>query len=137
MREKQWGDEYRTTIICADSFEGGLLSGRLCHPALTEEDSFSGVLEFLRKMEALLNGMEFPQSFTAPRSFQSPEGWTAGSSETGAIRRGRLATFAVRIMFRRNASWQGSVTWLEEDRKENFRSVLELLLLMDSALRRK
>lgn len=137
MREKQWGNEYRTTIICIDSFEGGLLAGRLCNPALTEGASFSGVLEFLRKMEALLNGMEFPQSYTIRRSFQPPEDWTAGSSEEGAIRRGKLATFAVRIMFRRNTSWQGAVTWLEEDRKENFRSVLELLLLMDSALQRK
>ena len=53
------------------------------------------------------------------------------------MRRGNLATFAVRIMFRRNSSWQGSVTWMEGDQQENFRSVLELLLLIDSALKIK
>ena len=49
--------------------------------------------------------------------------------------RGELATFAVRIIFRQNASWQGSVVWLEGEREESFRSALELVLLMDSALR--
>ena len=136
MREKQWGNEYRTTMICVDSFERGTLAGRLSNPAM-EEEAFSGVLELLRKVEALLDGMEFPQSFTSRRSFQPPAGWTVGGSEAGRLRRGELATFAVRIIFRRNASWQGSVTWLEGDQKENFRSVLELLLLMDSALQMK
>jgi hypothetical protein len=45
-----------------------------------------------------------------------------------------LSTFAVRVMFRQNASWQGSVTWVEGKREEQFRSVLELLLLVKSAL---
>ena len=65
MREKQWGNEYRTTVICVDRFDGGVLAGRLCNPALEDGEPFSGVLELLRKMEALLDGMEFPQSFTA------------------------------------------------------------------------
>lgn len=134
MREKQWGNQYRTTVICVDSFDSGLLVGRLSNPALEDGEMFSGVMELLRKMEALLDGMEFPQSFTARRSFQPPEGRTAGSGELGTIRRGGLATFAVRIMFRRNSSWQGSITWLEGDQRESFRSVLELLLLIDSAL---
>lgn len=137
MRDKQWGNEYRTTVICVDSFEGGLLSGRLCNPALEEGESFSGILELLHKMEALLNAMEFPQSYTAQRSFQPPEGWSLGSSKAGVIRRGGLATFAVRILFRRNASWQGSVAWMEGGQQENFRSVLELLLLIDNALQKK
>ena len=38
------------------------------------------------------------------------------------------------MIFRQNASWQGSVTWLDKGREESFRSVLELLLLMDSAI---
>ena len=46
---------------------------------------------------------------------------------------GKIATFSVRVIFRQNASWQGSVTWLEEKTEENFRSVLELVLLMHSA----
>ena len=49
-------------------------------------------------------------------------------------RTGRRATFAVRVLFRQNATWQGSVTWMEKNQEESFRSVLELLLLMNSAV---
>lgn len=41
----------------------------------------------------------------------------------------------MRILFRQNASWQGSVLWREGGQEERFRSALELVLLMDSALR--
>jgi len=47
---------------------------------------------------------------------------------------GKQATFAVNILFRRNASWQGSLTWLDEKETITFRSVLELISLMNSAL---
>ena len=36
------------------------------------------------------------------------------------------------IMFRQNAEWQGNARWLEEDLSEDFSSVLELIMLIDS-----
>lgn len=50
------------------------------------------------------------------------------------VRREKLATFYVRILFRQNASWQGTVLWSEGSQEERFRSALELALLLDSAL---
>ena len=47
---------------------------------------------------------------------------------------GKVATFFIRVLFRQNASWQGSVFWHEGKQEERFRSVLELLLLINSAL---
>lgn len=44
------------------------------------------------------------------------------------------ATFVVRIHFRRNSTWQGTVTWIDSKRTQNFRSALELVQLMDSAM---
>ena len=35
---------------------------------------------------------------------------------------------------RQNATWQGSVTWVEKKEKQQFRSALELLKLIESAL---
>jgi len=37
-------------------------------------------------------------------------------------------------MFRQHASWQGGVLWVEGKAEQSFRSALELILLMDSAL---
>lgn len=39
------------------------------------------------------------------------------------------------MIFRQHTSWQGVVIWLEQQMEQSFRSVLELILLMDSALR--
>ena len=43
-------------------------------------------------------------------------------------------TFIVNVMFRENATWQGEVVWADEKKKQYFRSALELIKLMDSAL---
>ena len=33
-----------------------------------------------------------------------------------------------------NATWQGSVTWVDENKVQNFRSALELLKLIDGVI---
>ena len=46
----------------------------------------------------------------------------------------RSGTFVVHIKCCENATWQGNVTWAEENKTENFRSALELIRLIDGAL---
>lgn len=43
-------------------------------------------------------------------------------------------TFLIDIYNRQHATWQGSVTWVNRDEKQHFRSALELIKLIDSAL---
>lgn len=43
-------------------------------------------------------------------------------------------TFTVHIQYRENATWQGEILWVEEKQSSHFRSALEMLKLMDSAL---
>ena len=43
-------------------------------------------------------------------------------------------TFVIKILDKQHSTWQGSVTWVEEQRTQNFRSALELLKLIDGAL---
>lgn len=47
---------------------------------------------------------------------------------------GNAGTFVLKIMNRQNSTWQGTVTWVEENKIQNFRSALELLKLIDGAL---
>ena len=42
--------------------------------------------------------------------------------------------FVVRIQHCENATWQGTVVWAEKNIAKQFRSALELLKLMDSAI---
>lgn len=48
----------------------------------------------------------------------------------------RKDTFMVRIISQENATWQGQVTWLDRDESKTFRSMLELIRLIDGALER-
>lgn len=43
-------------------------------------------------------------------------------------------TFIVKIMNQQNSTWQGSLTWVEEQKTEYFRSALELIKMMDEAV---
>ena len=46
----------------------------------------------------------------------------------------RKGTFVVKIEYCQNETWQGKVVWAEENRTERFRSMLELIKLMDEAM---
>ena len=48
--------------------------------------------------------------------------------------RGKDSTFIIHVKYRQNASWQGEVTWVDKQKKEYFRSALELVRLIDSAM---
>ena len=43
-------------------------------------------------------------------------------------------TFVVRVDMRERATWQGQVIWTNRNRKQYFRSSLELLRLMEDAM---
>lgn len=45
-----------------------------------------------------------------------------------------MGTFVVHVQYYENATWQGEVVWAEKNKTEKFRSALELLKLIDSAL---
>ena len=133
MMTKAWGNEYRTTTVCVDSYENGVLRGRFYNPYLEEGRRFESLAQFLLEMERALDTMEFPKSFTAVRTFAPLPG--ERSSPEVEFCAGDMATFAVRIIFRQNASWQGAVQWLEGRQEQSFRSALELIFLLDNALR--
>lgn len=134
MPNRLRGNEYRNTLVCVDTYQGRVLQGRLYNPSIPQGETFHSLMEFLLKMEDLLDGMHFPQPFMASRAFAPTPDPIPGAPAESGTQKGSLATFQVRVIFRQNASWQGSVSWLEEGREESFRSALELLLLMDSAV---
>jgi hypothetical protein len=133
MSEKKIGDEFRTSLVCVDSYDDCVMKGRAYNPSSASAIPFESLMQFFLRMEDLLDEMKFPQSYTAKRVFSEPTTLPA-DSWTDVNPSGSIATFAVRILFRQNASWQGSVTWLEEQKEESFRSALELSLLLHSAL---
>ena len=47
---------------------------------------------------------------------------------------GKKGTFVVHVQCLENATWQGEIVWAEKNESLKFRSALELLKIMDSAL---
>ena len=86
-------------------------------------------------MEALLDELQGTQSSTQPRRFTPLVEQMEDIPPPAWIRRGEKATFEVQVIFRQHTSWQGVVVWLERQMEQSYRSVLELVLLMDNALR--
>ena len=136
MQSRICGNEYRTTVVCIDCYENDVPQGRFYNPYLPQGKSFNSLTQFLKYMEDTLDEMQLPQSFTAVRAFAPPPEQKSGGPPAPEVQEGRLATFSLRILFRQNASWQGSVAWLEGGLEQSFRSALELILLLDSALAR-
>ncbi|MBU5626601.1 hypothetical protein KQI82_06660 [Oscillibacter sp. MSJ-2] len=128
------GNEYHTTVVCIDSYQDRVLRGRLYNLMLNGAVPFTGFIEFLLAMETILDQMNFPQPFTAERSFRPVDKTLPPVRTENMEQQGQAATFSIKVIFRQNASWQGTVAWLEEGREESFRSVLELGMLFNSAL---
>ena len=134
MCNLKWGEEYWTVQVCVDDYEAGVLNGRFYHPMRPEGEVFRSLSQYLLKMGLLFEEMAWPPADTQLRTFaDSP---APMREESGRPRKepGLLATFRVRVLFRQHASWQGAVTWQEKQAEQPFRSVLEWVLLMDSAL---
>lgn len=132
MLQKTWVNESRKIIICVDSYEDDVLKGRFCDIS-QQVQQFSSWSQFLLKMEQMLDEMQLPQSYTTLRRYRIPlqglpEGWNAKAV------RGGQATFELTVIFRQHTSWQGILFWREGKMEHSFRSVLELVALMDSAL---
>ena len=51
--------------------------------------------------------------------------------------RSDLGTFVGHVQHYENATWQGEGVWADQNRTQKFRSALELMKLMDSALETK
>ncbi len=124
----------RTLILCVDSYEDSVPVGRFYLPGSKRSYPFRSLTQFLQSTEHTLNTMAFPQSFTAPRTLTSGTASPVFRFVENRCQEGLMATFAIRIHFRQNASWQGSVQWMEGGRTQSFRSVLELIFLLDGVL---
>ena len=123
----------RNSIICVDSYEEGVLQGRLYSP-VQDMECFASLCQFLLKMETLLNLQQVDEPIAeiytgTDRSPKAQQVWNRMPE-----RRGHKATFELQILFRHHTSWQGILHRVGETVQHQFRSVLELVVLLDSAL---
>lgn len=128
-------------------YEVGRMRGLLHSIYLDEPYEFFSFMRMIEKMEEIFDSKKFPQAFMTPRTFSNTKHEVKNSKEerNDTMKDAKKpdvkedaasskCTFEITVKFRQNATWQGQILWAEKNQKQNFRSVLEMLKLMDEAL---
>jgi hypothetical protein len=100
------------------------------------------VWDMIKSIESDLTANKFPQSAIQYRSWGSqaesrPEKGKVvniDSAKAGQLPEDSNPTFVIQVLYRQNATWQGSIQWIEGRQTRQYRSVNELLKLLDEAL---
>lgn len=130
-------EQKKTGVICVDSYAEKQMKGRVTYRDGLGQRSFSSLIQLLEAISDTLERLGYPGEYSRPRGFAvwpakpepEPAPESAQDPEDGA-----LATFYIKIIFLQNATWQGTLRWKEGRREINFRSALEMIMLMNQAL---
>jgi hypothetical protein len=115
------------------------MQGTITNPFFEKEMVFENVMQLITMVERISDSLFFPQKAMELRQFADNEtvqktdsfDFVTTSDFSNLL---PVATFELEIIFRQNASWQGNIVYAEKGLSSSFRSVLELLSLMDSVL---
>ena len=130
-------EEFRTSVIAVDDYSSADFSGKLYNPFYTQCVQIRSFQQLIKELDSLMDEIGCPMSGMEKRSFTKyshADSRAIFFTDKDHASKGKVATFAIRIQYRNNASWQGTVKWIEGDAEEYFRSVLELFWLIDSAM---
>ena len=129
-------------VICVNALKYRQPCGLLYHSYSEEATPFENVSQMVRQMEALYDMLRFPHPGLSERSFGGPKPTNQQRVERDRImsdekllqKHGDIGTFIIRVQHRQNSSWQGRITWMEEDKTIQFRSTWEMIKLIESAV---
>ena len=129
-------------VLCADRGSGIHLRGRFYHAYSTEPVLFENPDQLIFEMETFYDSINFPHPATSMRSFAENKKKQWQSTKREKIMKdqellsnhGNLGSFVIRVQQRQNSSMQGRLTWIEKNKTVYFRSVWEMIRLIDSAV---
>lgn len=129
-------------VLCIRKCNEGELKGEFYHSYSRNPVPFEGIGQMTLRMEKLYDWLRFPYPGTNERSFTKEKKLEQLKEERKKImtdeellsKHGDIGTFIVRVQHRQNSSWQGRITWMEKDQTIQFRSVWEMIKLIESAV---
>lgn len=131
-------EDFRTSIIRVYHYEDKNPEGFFYNRYYGRAIAFNNLTRLLLLIEDMLDKMECPQASVQSRRFRKEpkelERVSMAQQQLPQPEENVMATFTVKVLFRQGASWQGKLGWKEGKQEASFRSVLELVKLMDSAL---
>lgn len=129
-------------VLAVDDKDIRGIQGRVYHAYSEKAIPIACFEEVIRIAENLFNDLGYPQMTTNDREFggssysyrKKEEMVRVMDDKTLLEQQGDLGTFIIRVQHRQHSSWQGKVTWIEENETVNFRSALELMKMIDHVL---
>lgn len=126
---------------CVDDVKFGRITGRLFLSNVREPFIFTDIDQMVLRMDRYFDEIRFPMASTESRSFhrtkpntERKEGVKRMQDMSILNHKGDKATFIIQIQYRQNATWQGKIVWADQNKTQYFRSALEMMKLIDSAL---
>lgn len=117
----------KTCQIAVNSYEKGCVAGTVQNAFINYLEEFKGTFDLADAMVHLIEvGIKKDES--GGQKVISEKTWEA--YRLG----GRKATFLVKVLFREHSTWQGVICWRETGEKQAFRSFMEMMILMVSAV---
>ena len=114
---------YKTydAILYVTAYHEGQLEGILTHPRLGTPQKITSLPQMLFLLDELLSREDLLLSHP-------------GADATGKPDLKKLASLRLQILFQEHHTWQGCIHWEEGGKSLTFRSVLELVQILDEIL---
>ncbi len=140
--QSRLGNHYSEFTVYIDRTVKNEAAGFIVHHAENKAWRYENISGFLKLCEKTLNNADYPQHTHVLRrlsresgcDIKKKEGINAMAVTVKDIIQNSEPTFLINVKYRQNASWQGTIKWLEANTEKNFRSTLELIKLMDDAV---
>ncbi len=143
MEHRQWYiGAVNGVVICINGRNESSYSGEIFHHYSEKPEPFTDLSQMTLRMEHLFDELNYPFPGTTDRNFitrgkeyrPQQERTIDMTDEELLQKHGDIGTFIIRVQHRQNSTWQGRITWMEEDKTVKFRSVWEMIKLMENAM---
>ena len=136
------GSRAKDFVINITSRKGLSIQGVVTHLLSQQSQEFRSLLELISLLHDRLEEMGIPVSGVEMRSWPKLHFTLERKGDYGLDEKPNVkmetrvgdCAFLVRIIFRQNATWMGEIHWLNGEKKIYFRSLMEMIMLMQEAL---
>ncbi len=112
----------REAIVTVFSYKNGIMDGYLQHPGLEEKKEFRSLSQLMLELNQLLDTQKPPNSLQFPLVYLEKE------------EKRHRKRFRIDVLFQEHHTWQGKLILEDEKQEAVFRSVMELMELIDEIL---
>lgn len=132
-------DAMKTSTIHVYGYENKNLQGTFYNLYYGEEKRFDNLMQLMLLMEEMMDDLKYPKATMESRLVYKKREFSHSALAKELLpdqysKMAVLETFHIRVMFRENASWQGTASWKKGKQQCSFRSALELIKMLDNVL---